>query len=323
MLIEIAKITADSLVQPRETLNKEKLTEYGKILLNGEDLDPVDLYFDRSIYWLADGFHRLEVYRLAGKTHIPATVTEGTRRDAILFGIERNAKHGLGLSLKERKNAAHRLLLDPEWSQWSNRLIGRICGLNHETISTIKKNLNSHQSIPVENPSGDFRQIQNFTNPSDSDLDSENPELLQSVSGDFRQIQNSTNAPTNQASIRKAKRSGREYTIDTSSIGRNSSRKNTPHPKDQTVDITSTTQTVYDFFLPASDTSPNNFRILLASYDSPLFSDDKLELSLKLFLAGPTFALPLILDQMVACPKFAQFVFNQAQELAAQANSST
>lgn len=312
MLIPISEITVDSSLQPRNGLNKDKLTEYSKILLDISDFDPVDLFYDGSIYWLADGFHRVEVYRKASKSHIPAAVHEGTRRDAILFGIERNTKHGLGLCLKERKNAARRLLLDSEWSLWSNNQIGKICSIDHKTVQRLKT------EVTVQH-----HEDADFTNVSDLDLNSENPELLQSVSWENPKIQNFTNTSDNHISLRKVVRGGHEYTIDTAKIGRTSSRKHTHNPKDQTVDITTTTQTVYDFLPPASDTSPNDFRILLASYDSPLFADDKLELTLKLFLAGPTFALPLILDQMVACPKFAQFVFNQAQELAAQANGST
>jgi hypothetical protein len=334
MLINISEITADSLIQPRETLNKEKLTEYGKILSNGEDLDPVDLCYDGSVYWLADGFHRLEVYRLASKTHIPADIRQGTRRDAILVGIERNVKHGLGLTLAERKNAARRLLLDSEWRVWSNRKIGRICGLNHETVSAIKNNLNSNQSIPItnkeasedlpestikatENPSGGNRQIQNFTNTRNLDLVSTS-EIFQSVSGGNRQIQSFTNTPATQTSIRKTERNGREYTIDTSNIGRSQSQsqKISHNANDAIVDITATTETVYEFLLTTSDPSLDTFRIFDANYATPIAIDNKLEFTLKLISSGPAHAMPLIVQQMIAFPSFAQFIFNQAQQLA-------
>ena len=94
MLIPILEITVDSSLQPRNGLNQDKLTEYSKLLLDSSDFDPVDLFYDGSNYWLADGFHRIEVYRKAGKTHIPATVREGTRRNAIILVLSATLSMG-------------------------------------------------------------------------------------------------------------------------------------------------------------------------------------------------------------------------------------
>ena len=203
------------------------------------------------------------------------------------------------------------MLLDSEWSQWSNNLIGKICGIDHKTVQKLKI------EVTVQ-----YNENANFINSANLASSNKNPELLQSVSWENPKIQNFTNTSDDQVSLRKVFRGGHEYTIETAKIGRNSSQKGIYGSTDQTVDITSTTQTVYDFLPPASDNSLNDFKILLASYGLPLFSDDKIELSLKLFWAGPTFALPLILDQMVACPLFAQHVYSQALKLSAKINGT-
>jgi hypothetical protein len=53
----------------------------------------------------------------------------GTQRDAVLFGIGANSVHGLPRT-KAGKRAVALVLADPEWSQWSDREIGRRCQLS-------------------------------------------------------------------------------------------------------------------------------------------------------------------------------------------------
>ncbi len=161
--------------------------------------------------------------------------------------------------------------------------------------------------------------MQNFTNASDLDLDSENPELLESVSGKFPKIQNFIDTSDNQVSLCKALRNGREYTINTSKIGRNAHRTNTPNPKNQTVDISSTTHTVYDFLPPSS--LPNTFKVLDAECQNFMILDDKLEMSLKLLITGPAHAFPIILKHLIQTPGFADFMFFQAQRLEDQVSA--
>ncbi|MGB8698880.1 MAG: hypothetical protein WCD18_05635 [Thermosynechococcaceae cyanobacterium] len=215
--LDITSITADPDIQPRIHLDQSRVIQYAQILLSGVDLEPVVTFFDEHVYWLSDGFHRVAAYIHADRTQIPSEIRHGTRRDAILYGIERNAMHGLLLSLEERKNAARKLLMDNEWRLWSNRKIGRLCGLNHETVNFIKSDIAlQYREIPdktailknrsdltpqlLQSVSGDFRQIQNFTNPSETISDDPNSQLLQSVSGGNRQNQNFINPSGDSAS---------------------------------------------------------------------------------------------------------------------------
>ena len=168
-MILISTITADPSIQPREGFNPSKLKEFVQILEGGSDLTPITLYFDGVIHWLSDGFHRYESYLRAGRTDIPAKIHQGSFRDAVLCGIQSNARHGVSLSLDERRNAVWRLLSDTEWQGWSSRKIGRICGLDHEAVERLKK---KHL---LQNVSGGNRQIQSVTNSSIQDPDTENP----------------------------------------------------------------------------------------------------------------------------------------------------
>jgi uncharacterized protein (DUF1015 family) len=77
--IPISQIRLD--FQPPENLIEEKIEEFVLLLESGAALEPIRVYFDGEVYWLADGFHRVEAARLSGSMNIEAEVTLGTYED--------------------------------------------------------------------------------------------------------------------------------------------------------------------------------------------------------------------------------------------------
>lgn len=313
----ITTITADPSIQSREALNPSKITEFVEILEGGGDLTPITVYCDGVIHWLSDGFHRHESYLRAGRIDIPAKVHQGTFRDAVLCAIRSNAHHGIGLSLDERRNAVWRLLSDPEWHDWSSRKIGLICGLDHEGVERIKK---KHL---LQNVSGGVRQIQSVTNPVDLEPDIENPDILQNVSGGLRQIQSVTNQAEPTSDIRRYTKNGKDHVMD---VSKNKSRgrlqKSASTPPSNVIDITHLTQTVFEALSPSIAKSPCTFRIHKAHCEEPLISDYHSEITIKFLTSGPSFAMPTIVQQMEASEAFAQFVLDQALQLAQQSGTA-
>ena len=57
-MIDISKIRIDGGTQPRQNINETVIQEYADSILEGATLPPVDIFFDSTNYWLADGFHR-------------------------------------------------------------------------------------------------------------------------------------------------------------------------------------------------------------------------------------------------------------------------
>src|SRR5438067_1360425 len=117
-------------------LDRERLIQYQDLYADeGVDaLPPVTVFFDDTVYWVADGFHRVEALRTLKQrrpdiTHVPVDLRQGSKRDAILFACGANAKHGKPLAYSEKRSAVQRLLADEEWSQWSNRAIARHVGV--------------------------------------------------------------------------------------------------------------------------------------------------------------------------------------------------
>jgi ParB-like chromosome segregation protein Spo0J len=83
-----------------------------------------------------DGGHRLAAAIKLGLETIEVELFEGSDTDELVEAIKRNASHGLPLTLAERKDAAQRLLRAR--SDWSDRRIGRLCGLAAGTVKSLR-----------------------------------------------------------------------------------------------------------------------------------------------------------------------------------------
>jgi hypothetical protein len=74
---------------------------------------------------------------------IGVVVHEGVRRDAILFSAGVNAQHGLRRTNTDKRHVIRKLLQDPEWFQWSDREIGRCCGVDNKTVARYRAELSA------------------------------------------------------------------------------------------------------------------------------------------------------------------------------------
>ena len=139
-MIELSKIRIDGGTQPRAELNQDTVAEYAELYkATPSTMPPVTLFFDGAVYWLADGFHRYFGAKAAGKDRIAEEVTPGTLRDAILFSLSANSRHGLKRSNADKRKAVKTLLDDAEWSQWSDREIAKRCAVGYDLVADIRK----------------------------------------------------------------------------------------------------------------------------------------------------------------------------------------
>jgi uncharacterized Zn ribbon protein len=148
--LDIDFIRMDGATQQRARLNLIHIQTLEDALLESSDLTPIEVIFDGEDYWLVDGFHRVYAYKHCDRPLIPAFVTQGTLRDAILASVAANAEN---LALPRTRNDKHKavktLLLDPEWSNWSDREIAKMAKVDHKTVSAIRKSLVGNS--PLEN----------------------------------------------------------------------------------------------------------------------------------------------------------------------------
>jgi hypothetical protein len=171
--LALDQIRIDGGTQPRVEVDGTTVSQYAEAILHqGARFPPVDVFFDGTHYWLADGFHRLFAHQmLAGNEQvagllaqldqdvrrIAATVHPGTQRDAVLFSVGANASHGLPRKNEDKRQAVQTLVRDVQdgctpdlhicrtkrreeqcWNAWSDRAIARQCAVSNTMVSGIR-----------------------------------------------------------------------------------------------------------------------------------------------------------------------------------------
>lgn len=169
--VDLTAIVNDGGTQMRAGINWETVKEYADAMRDGATFPPIILYHDGDSYWLADGFHRFaawkQVHTMPGapgkydESHIRADVRAGTRRDAILHAAGANANHGLRRTNEDKRRSVEVLLRDPEWSQWSNRMIATACAVDEGTVRNWRGKIPPTAEIPqsTERKGADGRTI--------------------------------------------------------------------------------------------------------------------------------------------------------------------
>lgn len=136
--LSLRAIKTNGGTQPREALNEEAVSDYAEKMTRGEKFPPVVVFFDGADRWLADGFHRVEAARRAGRTEIDADIRQGDKRAAVLHSVGANREHGLPRTNADKRRAVLVLLDDAEWSQWSDREIARVVGVSQPFVGTLR-----------------------------------------------------------------------------------------------------------------------------------------------------------------------------------------
>jgi hypothetical protein len=141
MRLKLNQIKIDAGTQPRTAIDQPTVSEYTQVLMEGAIFPPVDVFFDGIDYYLADGYHRYFAHKQAVVPDIEVRIHNGTQREAVLFSVGANARHGLKRSHEDRRKAVLTLLTDAEWIDWSDREIARKCCVSHVTVSKIRKDM--------------------------------------------------------------------------------------------------------------------------------------------------------------------------------------
>lgn len=139
--LRIDNICTDGGTQSRAQMNWLTVTDYAAEMAEGATFPPVVVFHDGAVYWLADGFHRIEAAKRLGLVDIDADVRAGSQRDALLYSVGANAKHGLRRRNEDKRRAVELLLGDAEWGQWSNREIARQCAVSESLVRQVRDSI--------------------------------------------------------------------------------------------------------------------------------------------------------------------------------------
>ena len=101
--LPLSSVRVDWTINARAAMRRETALEYAEALKAGAKFPPVTVFFDGSVYWLADGFHRYVAYEIAGMAAIPVEIRLGTPRAAALYGAAANGLHGVRATRSDRR----------------------------------------------------------------------------------------------------------------------------------------------------------------------------------------------------------------------------
>jgi len=106
-VMRLTDIEIDSELQPRAEIDAGVLLEYGQRLADGVRFPPVVVFRDAKMEnnWLTDGFHRWYAHKAVGLDTIEVRIIEGSRRDALLYSLSANSKHGLQRGVLDYRRA--------------------------------------------------------------------------------------------------------------------------------------------------------------------------------------------------------------------------
>lgn len=137
--------TAD--VRPAQSVPIDQLTVGEGPRLAGEDIahirrltEVVDelppIVVHRGTMRVIDGVHRLRAAHLVGRDTVEVAFFDGTEDSAFVRAVEANVRHGLPLSVAERRAAATRIMTS--YIDWSDRRIATVAGLSPRTVAEIR-----------------------------------------------------------------------------------------------------------------------------------------------------------------------------------------
>jgi hypothetical protein len=137
-LLSLERIRTEG-TQVRVALSEIAIREYADALARGDEFPPIEIYYDETVHWLADGFHRLQAAKQAGRDSIAATIHPGGQRAALLHALGANDTHGHRRTDADRRHAVELMLADPEWREWNNSAIARQCRVSEFLVRTVRQ----------------------------------------------------------------------------------------------------------------------------------------------------------------------------------------
>lgn|GEM_PF-4633284 len=160
--LNISQITQDAGLQSRVKMNPSTVRNYAEGFRNGDNLPNPDVFEIDGRYFLVDGFHRIAAAQQENWKDIECTVHFGTIRDAKVFAAGVNATHGLPRTNADKHLVMDRVLNDPDFYQWSNVQIGKICNVSESFVRSLrmKRSETSPQSRTYVDKYGNTSKMQ-------------------------------------------------------------------------------------------------------------------------------------------------------------------
>lgn len=140
-LIDMDKIDIKASPQIRVCEHEPTIQEYWNALIEGDKFPPIDLFYsnEKNAYVIADGHQRYWAHARNNEQQILAVVHEGGEREALLFALGANQKHGLRRTDADKRRAVEIVVKDVEWMSWTDRRIAEKLAVSHPLVAKIRK----------------------------------------------------------------------------------------------------------------------------------------------------------------------------------------
>ncbi|MFI5773824.1 helix-turn-helix domain-containing protein [Streptomyces sp. NPDC051658] len=109
---------------------------------SGRELEPILVH--KATGRVVDGMHRLRAAILRGARDLPVRYVEGSSADLFVRSVAANTRHGLPLTLKDRRAAVVRILASHP--HWSDRAIAAVSGVSPKTVGAARRRCSSEES---------------------------------------------------------------------------------------------------------------------------------------------------------------------------------
>ena len=146
--VPIAKLVTDAGTQIRQELNDATISEYAEALEEGARFPPVVIFRAKGADLLADGFHRIQAYRRAGRSEIEADVYQGGRDEALWFALGANRAHGQRLSGGDKRRAIE--IAYQAWPDISQVRIAAQVGCTPPYVGQVRAQLKTSFKLPEQ-----------------------------------------------------------------------------------------------------------------------------------------------------------------------------
>jgi hypothetical protein len=141
MYLPISSIRVDGGTQPRATINLQTVSDYMNDMAGGAEFPPVDVFYDGSNYWLADGFHRIKAAEKSGRDEIACEVLQGTQQDAQWYSFGANKGNGLRRTNQDKQRAVKAALQHPSGASLSDVQIAAHVGVSDQMVRNHRRRM--------------------------------------------------------------------------------------------------------------------------------------------------------------------------------------
>ena len=139
--LPLSSIRLDGGTQPRASINLQTVSDYMNDMASGAEFPPVDVFYDGSAYWLADGFHRIRAAEKAGRDEIACEVHQGTQQDAQWYSFGVNKGNGLRRTNEDKQRAVKAALQHPGGDGLSDGQIAVHVGVSGQMVRNYRRHM--------------------------------------------------------------------------------------------------------------------------------------------------------------------------------------